>query len=72
MDKLVQHTSGEGNLEPDSEEYYNLDGILGEKAEIEYSRDGHGNWTSRSVFLWNTASNQMIEIERDRRTIEYY
>ena len=72
MDKLVQHTSGEGNLEPDSQEYYNFDGILEEKAEIKYSRDSHGNWTSRSVFAWNSTSNQMIEIERDSRTIEYY
>ena len=72
MEKTVQHTPGEGNREPDSEEHYNLDGILDERIEIKYARDGHGNWTSRSVFVWDATSNQMIEIERDVRTIEYY
>jgi hypothetical protein len=72
MEKLVQRTSGEGNLEPDSAEHYNLDGILDEKADIKYARDTHGNWTSRSVFVWAATSNQMIEVERDTRTIEYY
>jgi|SRR5579859_138123 len=72
IEKLVQHTSGEGNLEPDSEEHYNFDGILDEKVEIKYARDVNGNWTSRSVFVCDATSNQMIEIEYDARTIEYY
>lgn len=72
MDKIVQHTPGEGNLEPDSEEHYNFDGVLDERVEIKYVRDDQGNWTARSVFVWDATSNQMIEIERDTRTIEYY
>ena len=72
LEKVVQHTSGKSNLEPDSEEHYNLDGILNERAEIKYTRDEHGNWTSRSVFVWDPGSNLMVEIERDSRTIEYY
>lgn len=72
MEKTVQHTQGEGNLEPDSEEHYNLDGILDERIEIKYTRDDHCNWTSRSVLVWDAISNQLIEIERGRRTIEYY
>ena len=72
MEKSVQHTSGQGNLEPDSEEHYNLNGVLDEKAEIKYARDAHGNWTSRAVFVWDATSNRMIEVERDTRTIEYY
>jgi hypothetical protein len=72
MEKFVQHTPGEGNLEPETSDHYNLDGILDEKAEIKYARDTHGNWTSRSVFVSAAASNQMIEVERDTRTIEYY
>ena len=72
MEKSVQHTSGEGNLEPDSEEHYNLNGVLDEKAEIKYARDAHGNWTSRTVFVWDATSNRMIEVERDARTIDYY
>lgn len=72
LEKTVQHTQGEGNLEPDGEEHYNFAGILDERAEIKYERDGHGNWTSRSVSVWDSDSNLMIEIERDTRTIEYY
>jgi hypothetical protein len=72
VEKVVQHTQGEGNLEPDSEEHYNLDGVLDERTEIKYARDEHGNWTSRSVFVWDPDTNLMIEIERDTRTIEYY
>ena len=72
MEKTVQHTPGMGNLEPDSEEHYNLNGVLDEKAEIKYTRDAHGNWTSRTVFVWDAASNQMIPVEQDTRTIDYY
>jgi hypothetical protein len=72
MEKTVEHSSGEGNLQLDGEEHYNFDGILDEKAEMKYARDDHGNWTSRSVFVRVATSNQMIEVERDTRTIEYY
>jgi len=61
-----------GNLEPDSEEHYNFNGVLDEKAEIKYTRDAHGNWTLRTVFVWDAPSNQMIQVEQDTRTIEYY
>ena len=71
VERTLQHTSREGNLEPDSEEHYNFDGVLDEKAEIKYTRDVHGNWISRSVFVWDASSNRMIEVERDTRTIEY-
>jgi hypothetical protein len=71
IERTIQHTSGEGNIEPDSEEHYNFDGILDEKVEIKYTRDAHGNWISRSVFVWDASSNLMIEVERDTRTIEY-
>jgi hypothetical protein len=72
MEKTVQHTSGEGNLEPDSEEHYNLEGVMDEKTEIKYARDSHGNWNSRTVFFWDATSNRMIEVERDTRAIDYY
>jgi hypothetical protein len=72
LEKVVQHTEGEGNLEPDSDEHFNLDGIVDERAEIKYARDEHGNWTSRSVFVSSPGSNLMVEIERDTRIIEYY
>jgi hypothetical protein len=72
MEKTVQHTSGESNLEPDSQEHYNLEGVMDERIEIKYVRDAHGNWTSRTVFVWDATSNRMIEVERDTRAIDYY
>ena len=72
LEKTVQHSSGEDNLELDSEEHYNYDGVLDEKVGLTYRRDAHGNWTSRSVFAWDPISHQMIEVERDLRKIEYY
>ena len=72
LEKVVEHTQGKGNLEPDNEEHYNFDGVLDERAEIKYTRDQYGNWTSRSVFVWAPDSNLMVEMERDTRIIEYY
>jgi hypothetical protein len=72
LEKTVVHTQREGNVEPDSEEHYNFDGILDERAEIRYRRDGRGNWTSRTVLVWDSASNLMVETERDTRAIKYY
>jgi YD repeat-containing protein len=72
MEKVIQYTSGKGSLEPDCEEHFGFDGILDEKVEIRYARDNRGNWTSRSIFVWDATSNQMIEVEQDTRTIEYY
>src|SRR3984957_1027504 len=72
MEETVQHTSGEGNLEPDSEEHYNLEGVMEEKTEIKYARDAQGNWTSRTVFVWDATSNRMIDVEQDTRAIDYY
>lgn len=72
LERSIQHTQGPGMLEPESEEHINFDGILDEKATIKYTRDGHDNWTTRSVFLWDSTSNLMVEIERDTRTIVYF
>jgi hypothetical protein len=43
LEKMVQHTPGDGNLEPDSDEHYNFEGVLDEKTEIKYVRDDRGN-----------------------------
>jgi hypothetical protein len=72
LEKTVQHTPGQGNLEPDSEEHYNFDGALDERIEFHCVRDSYNNWTSRSIFIWDSATNQMVEVERDTRTIQYY
>jgi hypothetical protein len=72
LEKHVQHTPEYGNLEPTSEEHYNSVGVMDEKVELKYTRDTHGNWTQRSLMVWDPSSNQMIEVERDIRIIEYY
>jgi hypothetical protein len=72
LQKTVKHSGGKAYAEPDSEEHYNAAGDMDEKVEIQYTRDVHGNWTSRSVFIWDAVSNQMTEVERDSRKIEYY
>ena len=36
------------------------------------TRVAHGNWTSRTVFVWDPSSNRMIDVERDTRTIDYF
>lgn len=70
--KTVEHIPGPGNREPENGEHYNSDGFLNEKIEIKYQRDASGNWISRSVLIWTPESNQVIEVERDTRTIQYY
>lgn len=72
LDKHLRHVQGGSYLEPDSEEHYDFAGVMDEKVVMNYIRDAHGNWTSRSVFVWNSASNTMTETERDTRMIEYY
>ena len=74
LEKTVQHTHDPagGNLEPDSEEHYDLSGAMDEKIEIKYIYDSHGNWTSRSEFVWDSSTNGMVEVERDTRKLEYY
>jgi hypothetical protein len=73
LEKQVQHHDGRyGNVEPDDTEQFDSSGNLLEKIEFKYERDGHGNWTTRSVLIWDRKSNRLIEVERDIRTLTYY
>jgi hypothetical protein len=72
LEKTVHHRSRGSNPVPYREEHYGFDGQLDEKIEIKYIRDRHGNWTSRTMLILDRTSNQMIEVERDTRVIEYY
>lgn len=72
LEKTVQHLLREDYFELGSEEHFDFDGRLDEKVQINYERDGHGNWTSRTVSVWNPVPNQTIEVQRDSRTIQYY
>jgi hypothetical protein len=69
----VENRSGQhGNLEPDSAEVYDSSGKLLEKVAYEYERDAEGNWTRRSVSVWDAGNNVMVPILEERRTITYY
>ena len=72
FEKLVQRTPGYGTLEPDNEEHYNSAGVMDEKLQVRYTHDSHGNWIERTLLVWDSSSKQMIEVERDSRTFEYY
>ena len=71
--RTVEHHEGrEGSIDPDDALMYDSNGNLLEKILYKYVRDGHGNWTSRSVLLWDAKTNSMVEVRRDARTLTYY
>jgi hypothetical protein len=73
LEKQVQHHDGRyGNVEPDDAEQLDYTGNLLEKIEFKYERDARGNWTSRSVVIWDKQSIRLVEVERDTRTLTYY
>jgi len=59
-------------LSPNVEEHYDFDGTLDEKEEIQYVRDDLGNWTLRFAFIWDAASNRMVQVEQGARATEHY
>jgi len=70
LEKTVIHM--QENSKPHTEEHYGFDGLVDEKCKINVVFDAYGNWTSRSVFVWEAKTNQMVETEEDTRKIEYY
>ncbi len=73
LSRTVEHHEGrEWATEPDDVLLYNSNGAFLEKIAYKYARDGHGNWTSRSVMVWDKGTNSMVEVQRDSRTLTYY
>ena len=71
--RTVQHHEGRVQAaEPDDALVFDGNGALLDKILYEYTRDGHRNWTSRSVLVWDKQTNSMVEVERDTRTLTYY
>lgn len=71
--RTVEHHEGrEWATEPDDASFFDGNGALLDKIVYRYTRDGHGNWTSRSVLVWDRQTNSMVEVERDSRTLTYY
>jgi hypothetical protein len=73
VSRTVQHHEGRKRpTEPDDALAFNGNGTLLDKIEYKYTRDGHANWTSRSVLVWDKQTNSMVEVQRDTRTLTYY
>ena len=73
LSRTVEHHEGrEQATEPDDALLFDGNGSLLEKIVYKYARDGHGNWTSRSVMVWDKGTNSMVEVQRDSRTLTYY
>jgi len=73
LSRTVQHHEGRARAtEPDDTQVFDGNGALLDKIVYKYTRDGHGNWTSRSVSVWDKQTNSMVEVQRDSRTLTYY
>jgi hypothetical protein len=73
LSRTVEHHEGRVRAtEPDDALVFDGNGALLDKIVYKYTRDGHGNWTSRSVLVWDKQTNSMVEVERDTRTLTYY
>ena len=60
------------SFEPDTFERLDSGGNLVDKLSFRYERDAQGNWTTRVVSVLDPATKDLVEIERDTRTITYY
>jgi len=69
---VEDHEGRERAAAPDDALVFDGNGALVDKIVYEYTRDGHGNWTSRSVLVWDKQTNSMVEVERESRTLTYY
>lgn len=73
LSRTVEHHEGRAwAREPDDALVFEGSGALLDKIVYKYTRDGHGNWISRSVLVWDKQTNSMVEVERDSRTLTYY
>lgn len=59
-------------FEPDTVERLDTGGNVIDKISFRYEHDAQGNWTTRVVSVLDPATKDLVEIERDTRTITYY
>lgn len=59
-------------FEPDTVERLDASANVIDKVSFRYERDAQGNWISRVVSVLDPATKDMVEIERDTRSITYY
>ena len=59
-------------FEPDTVERLDASSNVIDKVSIRYERDEQGNWTTRVISVLDPTTKDLVEIERDTRTITYY
>lgn len=71
--KDVQHHPGRRmSNELDDEELYDETGRLLEQINYAYERDARGNWTKRTVSVFDSTTNTMVPVQEDLRELTYY
>jgi hypothetical protein len=69
----IQHHKGRyGNIDNDDAEVLNQDGEVLERIAYRYGRDQFGNWTERTVSIFDPATRQMVDVRLDERDLTYY
>lgn len=67
-----RHPGQSLRFEPEEEEVRDRDGKLLDRVVYRYERDDVGNWTTRTVSVWDPATDKMVDVLRHNRVITYY
>lgn len=69
----IEHHKGRyGNIDNDDAELLDQYGNIVEKIAYRYVRDEVGNWTERTVSIFDSSTGQMLDVRRDNRDLTYY
>lgn len=69
---VKNHFGRRTSNELDDEELYDETGHLLERINYDYKRDARGNWTKRTVSIFDSATNSMVPVQEDLRELTYY
>ena len=69
----IEHHKGRyGDIDNDDAELLDQHGNIVEKIAFRYARDEMGNWTERTVSIFDPATRQMLDVRSDHRYLTYY
>lgn len=71
-DHVISYFSDEARLHASRIEWRDAAGVLKVSADYEYVFDQFGNWTKRSVWVWNPELGNRKLYETDYRTLTYW
>jgi hypothetical protein len=66
------HPGRKGNIDSDEVRRYDASGTLTEKVTFDYDWDSFGNWTRRTVYVWDLTAGTRTAVQRVTRVISYY